>query len=54
MNAQVIARFSPGITGYVLEKGPVWSLVQSGDVTGYVFNEYLDFQEISKEEYPFE
>lgn len=54
MNAQVIARFSPGITGYVLEKGPVWSLVQSGDIAGYVFNEYLDFQEIPKEEYPFE
>lgn len=53
INAGIIARFAPGITGYVLEKGPVWSLVTSGDITGYVFNEYLEFQEIPKEEYPF-
>ena len=50
---QVVFR-DKGIPYNPLEKGPVWSLVQSGDVTGYVFNEYLDFQEISKEEYPFE
>lgn len=54
MNAKIVARFAPGITGYVLEKGPVWSLVQSGDIIGYVFNEYLDFREIPKEEYPFQ
>ena len=53
LDAPIIARFSPGTTGYVLEKGAAWSLVRSGDITGYVFNEYLDFQEIPKEEYPF-
>lgn len=52
LEAQIIARFSPGTTGYVLEQGSTWSLVQSGDITGYVFNKYLDFQEIPKEEYP--
>lgn len=52
MKAKVIARLSPGVTGYVLEKGPVWSLIQSGDLTGYVFNEYLEFREIPKEEFP--
>lgn len=52
MKAKVIARLSPGVTGYVLEKGPVWSLIQSGDITGYAFNEYLEFHEIPKEEFP--
>ncbi len=52
LDAPIIARFSPGTTGYVLERGPAWSLVQSGDITGYVSNEYLDFREIPKEEYP--
>ncbi len=50
--ALIIARFSPGTTGYVLEQGAEWSLVRSGDVTGYVSNEYLDFREIPKDEYP--
>lgn len=50
-DARIIARFSPGTTGYVLEKGSEWSLVRSGDITGYVSNEYLDFREISEEEY---
>ena len=52
MNAKVIARFTPGVTGYVIERGPVWSLVTSGDITGYVFNEYLEFREVPEEEYP--
>lgn len=52
MNAKIIARFTPGISGYVIELGPTWSLVTSGDITGYVFNEYLEFTEIPEEEYP--
>ena len=52
LDAPIIARFSPGTTGYVLEQGSAWSLVRSGDITGYVSNEYLDFREIPKEEYP--
>lgn len=52
LEARIIARFSPGTTGYVLEQGSTWSLVRSGDITGYVSNEYLDLQEIPKEEYP--
>ena len=52
LDAPIIARFSPGTTGYVLEQGTAWSLVRSGDITGYVSNEYLDFREIPKEEYP--
>lgn len=53
LDARIIARFSPGTAGYVLEKGSTWSLVRSGDITGYVSNEYLDFREIPEEEYPF-
>lgn len=52
MNAKIIARFTPGSSGYVIELGPTWSLVTSGDITGYVFNEYLEFTEIPEEEYP--
>ena len=52
LDAQIIAQFLPGTTGYVLEKGSSWSLVRSGSITGYVYNEYLDFREIPKEEYP--
>jgi len=52
MEAKIIARLSPGVTGYVLEKGPVWSLVDAGGIVGYIFNEYLEFREIPREEYP--
>ena len=51
IEAGIIANLSPNASGYVLEKGPVWSLIQSGNVKGYVFNEYLEFREISKEEF---
>lgn len=51
MDAQIIARLSPGTAGYVLERGEDWSLVKASDVTGYVSNQYLQFQEIPREEY---
>lgn len=53
MDAEIIARLSPNTTGYVIEKGDEWSLITTGDITGYSSNRYLQFQEIPKEEYPF-
>jgi len=43
INGKIIARFSPGVTGYVIERGPAWSLVTSGGILGGVFYEYLVF-----------
>lgn len=51
MDAEIIYRLSPGTTGYVLEIGDGWSLVQTSEITGYVSNQYLQFQEIPAEEY---
>lgn len=51
MDGQIISRLVPGTSGYVLERGEDWSLIKTSDVTGYVSNRYLQFQEISKEEY---
>ncbi len=54
LEADILARLKPGTVGYVLEKGDAWSLITTGDITGYAFNEYLEFTEIPKEEYPTE
>lgn len=51
MDAEIISRLAPGTTGYVLEWGDEWSLIQTAEITGYVSNRYLRFQEIPKEEY---
>ncbi len=51
MDAEIIARLAPGTAGCVLEQGEEWSLVKTADIAGYVSNRYLQFQEITKEEY---
>lgn len=51
MDAEIISRLAPGTTGYVLERGDDWSLIQTSEITGYVSNRYLQFEEIPKEEY---
>ena len=53
MNAKIIYQIKLGTSGYVLEKGDEWSLIQCADnpnITGYVYNGYLEFTEISAEE----
>ena len=50
-DAEIIYRMPPGTTGYVLERGESWSLIQTADVIGYSYNDYLDFQEVSEDEY---
>lgn len=52
MEGTVIARLAPGTKGYVLEYGPVWSLISTGTVKGYSFNEYLELTEIDPEDIP--
>lgn len=51
MNGEIIYRLPPKSTGYVLELGESWSLIQTPEITGYSYNGYLDFQEVSEEEY---
>lgn len=51
INSKIIYRLFPGSTGYVLERGDSWSLIQTPEATGYSHNDYLDFQEVSEEEY---
>ena len=50
-NAPIVGRLTSGAEGLVLEKGTEWSLIQTGDITGYVYNQYLEFHEIPEEEY---
>lgn len=51
---KVLGRLKNGREGYVLEKGDEWSKIFTADekLTGYCFNEYLEFTEISREEFP--
>ena len=51
MDGKIIDYLSPGTTGFVLEPGDGWSLIQTSGITGYVSNQYLQFQEIPEEEY---
>ena len=51
MDAEIIFRLPPASTGYVLERGESWSLIQTPEISGYCNNGYLDFQEVSEEEY---
>ncbi len=52
-SGKVIARFKNGREGYVLEKGEEWSKIvtKEGTFTGYCYNDYLEFTEISKDEF---
>ena len=52
LNEKIIGRLKPKTTGYVLERGEEWSLIVTGEQTGYVSNAYIDMVEIAKEDYP--
>ena len=52
LNEKVIGRLKAGTTGYVLERGEEWSLIVTGEQTGYVSNAYIDMEEIAPEDYP--
>lgn len=49
---KVVGRLKSGTQGYVLETGDDWTLITTGKVTGYVSGEYIELEEISKEEFP--
>ncbi|MCR5503019.1 MAG: SH3 domain-containing protein [Lachnospiraceae bacterium] len=53
LQAKILGRIDPGHEGYVLERGDTWSKIisEDGRHTGFCFNEYLAFTEITKEEY---
>lgn len=53
LEATVIGRLSPGSTGYILEKGESWSKIKTDTLEGYASNEYLNLEEISKDEHPY-
>ncbi|MCR4891525.1 MAG: hypothetical protein K5989_05030 [Lachnospiraceae bacterium] len=52
INSKSVAKLASGATGYVLELGDEWSYVTTGKQTGYCSNEFLNFTEISEEEFP--
>ena len=43
INAKIVGKLKKGNIGTVLKKGSEWSKVRSGNVTGYVKNQYLVF-----------
>ena len=51
MDGEIITLLPPGTTGFVLERGEAWSKIQTPEVTGYSSNQYLDFEEVAKEDY---
>ncbi len=52
-SGKVIARVKNGREGFILEKGEEWSKIvtKEGTYTGYCYNDYLEFTEISKDEF---
>ena len=46
MSAKILGSLSPGDSGGVLELGTDWALITSGDLTGYVYTQYLELTEI--------
>ena len=48
---KIVGTIPPGETGYVLETGDEWTKVCYKGHEGYCSNEYLNLQEITKEEY---
>ncbi len=44
-DTELVGKFYAGSGGIILEKGEEWSLVSSGNVVGYVFNELMFFGE---------
>lgn len=54
MNEEILGRLKKGAVAYILELGDEWSLITTGEYTGYCFNEYLQINEIPKEEFPAE
>ena len=51
--SEIIGKLNPRSEAYVLEKGEEWSKIKTDTVEGYCSNQYLDFQEISKEDFPY-
>ncbi len=52
MEAEILYHLYSGETGIVLESSsPCWSHIKTSQGEGYAFNEYLDLQEIPREEY---
>lgn len=45
LDAKIVGKMKKGNIAVVLEKGQEWSKIKSGDVTGYVKNDYLVFGE---------
>ena len=43
INAKIVGKMKKGNIATVLKKGSEWSKVRSGNVTGYVKNQYLVF-----------
>lgn len=43
--SEVVGKLYPGSGGIIVEKGDEWSLISSGNVEGYVFNELMFFGE---------
>lgn len=53
INSTVLQKLNPGSKGYVLEKGEEWCKVVTADnVVGYCSTEFLDLEEIDKEDFP--
>ncbi len=52
LEGKILGRLRPGQTGYVLEKGGEWSLVTTGEKSGYVNNAYIELEEIDIADFP--
>lgn len=46
ISAEILGFLSPGDTGDVLDLGGDWAKITYGDLTGYVFKQYLELKEI--------
>ena len=54
LTSDIIAKLPPATVAYVLEKGEEWSKIKTDTAEGYCYNKYLSFEQISKEEFPYQ
>jgi len=51
MQSNILFTVTTGTSGIVLEKGETWSHIKTPRGEGYAYNLYLEFTEVSREEY---
>lgn len=51
-NGKIVGKIPSGSTGYVIQRGDEWSLIESDDLVVYASNNFLIMEEVQKKDFP--